>query len=103
VLCLLANEDVISIQGEDLGFTDKYEFKVNLVEGARPINVPPYRIPQSQKIVVDQHVQEMLEKDIIEPSNSPWSAPVLLVKKKDGSLRFCIDYRRLSAVTIPDR
>jgi len=101
--CLLENRDVISIKGENLGFTDCYEFKVQLVEGTRPIYVHPYRIPQSQKEIVEQHVQEMLEKDIIEPSNSPWSAPVLLVKKKDGSLRFCVDYRRLNAVTIPDR
>ena len=101
--CLLRNKDVISVRGENLGFTKAYQFEVKLMDGTRPINVPPYRIPQSQQKLVDEHVKDMLEKDVIEPSNSPWSAPVLLVKKKDGTLRFCVDYRRLNAVTIPDR
>ena len=50
-----------------------------------------------------QQVKEILQKDIIEPSNGIWSAPIPLVKKKDGSLRFCVDYRQLNSGTVPDR
>ena len=51
---------------------------------------------------VEKHVKEMLENKVIEPSKSPWASRVVLVKKKDGSSRFCIDYRRLNAITKKD-
>lgn len=69
---------------------------------AKPIKVPPRRVPQKQKQLIEQELDKMLQNDIIEPSTSPWSSPILLVTKKDGSIRFCIDYRRLNAVTIKD-
>lgn len=60
------------------------------------------RIPLHLSHDVDKQVNEMLERDVIEPSNSPWASPVVLVRKQDGSMRFCIDYRRLNEVTIKD-
>ena len=73
---------------------------------ARPIKKKPYRIPHSLKPVVEEHINEMSEKGIIEPSMSPWSSSIVLVRKKtkDGSIkyRFCVDYRALNAVTKPD-
>jgi hypothetical protein len=73
---------------------------------ARAIKKNPYRIPHALKSVVDEHIQEMIAKGIIEPSASPWSSSIVLVQKKtkDGSIkyRFCIDYRALNAVTKPD-
>jgi hypothetical protein len=73
---------------------------------ARPIKKNPYRIPHSLKSVVNDHIDDMLAKGIIEPSASPWSSSIVLVQKKtkDGSIkyRFCIDYRALNAVTKPD-
>lgn len=59
----------------------------------RPIRLPPYRISHAWKGAVKEEIDEMLEEGIIEPSNSDWSFPIVLVKKRDGSLRLCVDYR----------
>ena len=71
-------------------------------ENARPIKIPPRRQSQTQRDIVERELDKMLSQDIIEPSYSPWSSPVLLVTKKDGSIRFCIDYRKLNTVTRKD-
>jgi predicted aspartyl protease len=67
-----------------------------------PIRVPPRRIPSALLPEVNEMINEMLQNNVIQPSNSPWAAPVVLVKKKDGTLRMCVDYRRLNQVTRPD-
>ena len=69
----------------------------------RPIYQSPYRIPLLKRKQVDKEIDDMLEQGIIRPSNSPWASPVHLVPKKDGSVRFCVDYRRLNSVTKKDR
>ena len=69
---------------------------------ARPIKLPPYRIPHAYRDTVKREIGEMLEQGLIEPSSSEWSAPVVLVKKKDGSMRLCVDYRRLNGVSEAD-
>lgn len=71
-------------------------------EGSQPIRVPHRRLPHHQRENIRTEIEAMLMADVIEPSNSPWSAPVVMVKKKDGSLRFCIDYRKLNQVTKRD-
>lgn len=69
---------------------------------ARPIRQKPYRVaPYERKVIADQ-VKEMLQKGVVQESSSPWAAPVILVKKKDGSWRFCVDYRRLNSITKKD-
>ena len=68
----------------------------------RPIKIPPRRLPIAQKELVERELDKMLQNDVIEPSTSPWSSPLLLVVKKDGSIRFCVDFRRLNAVTRKD-
>ena len=67
-----------------------------------PIRQPMRCLPKALKATVQTEVQHMLENDIIRPSASPWSSPVVMVHKKDGSWRFCIDYRKLNAATHQD-
>lgn len=69
---------------------------------SKPISHPPRRYSRAECEIISKEVGEMLEAGVIEPSNGPWSSPVVLVKKKDGSIRFCVDYRKLNECTIKD-
>ena len=73
-----------------------------LEPNSAPVKVRSYRYPFSQKTEIEKLVANMLDEGLIQPSTSPFSAPVLLVKKKDGTWRFCVDYRALNAITIKD-
>jgi hypothetical protein len=67
-----------------------------------PINVPKYRTSHKERPIINEHIKEMLKNRVIEPSKSPWAFPIVLVPKKDGSIRFCVDYRRLNQITVKD-
>jgi hypothetical protein len=79
------------------------EFTIELDPGTAPISRAPYRMAPSELMELKIQLQELLEKGFIRPSVSPWGAPVLFVKKKDGSLRLCIDYRQLNRVTVRNK
>ncbi|GKD53695.1 transposon ty3-G gag-pol polyprotein [Tanacetum coccineum] len=76
---------------------------IPLLPGARPVSTRPYRQPYLQKAEIEKQVRELLQQGLIRPSHSPFSSPVLLVKKSDGTWRFCIDYRSLNDVTVKDK
>jgi len=76
---------------------------IPLLPGAQPVNVRPYRYSPAQKIEIENQVREMLQHGIIRVSSSPFASPVLLVKKKDGTWRFCVYYRHLNAITVKNK
>ena len=76
------------------------EFTIDLIPGTEPISIPPYRMAPAELRELKAQLEELLSKGFIRPSISPWGALVLFVKKKDGSLWLCIDYRQLNRVTI---
>ncbi|KAL0551702.1 hypothetical protein IC582_010791 [Cucumis melo] len=79
------------------------EFAIELEPGTVPISRVPYRMAPAELKELKVQLQELLDKGFIRPSVSPWGAPVLFVKKKDGSMRLCIDYRELNKVTVKNR
>ncbi|GKC61605.1 putative reverse transcriptase domain-containing protein [Tanacetum coccineum] len=79
------------------------EFQIELVPGAAPVARAPYRLAPSGMEELSTQLQELSDKGFIRPSSSPWGAPVLFVKKKDGSFRMCIDYRELNKLTVKNR
>jgi hypothetical protein len=79
------------------------EFVIELQPGTAPISKRPYRMPPKELAELKTQLQELLDKGYIRPSCSPWGCPALFVKKKDGSLRMCVDYRPLNAVTIKNK
>ena len=85
-------QDVFSKNDEDIGCTDYIEHSIDTGD-AKPIKVPPRRLGQEQRKAADELISGLLRRKLIEPSNSAWAAPIVMVKKKDGSFRLCLDYR----------
>lgn len=94
--------DKIAVMGTSLGLCNMADHEIELLPGTKPIKQRYYPVSPSKQKVIDEEVSSMLEQGIIEPSRSAWSSPVCLVRKKDGSYRFCIDFRQLNAVTKKD-
>ena len=99
---LNVHKSVFSIDETDIGLAGVTEHKIVLSDDT-PIYQRPRRFPQPVNEEIERQCLELTEADIIEPSMSPWSSPVVPVRKKDGSLRLCVDYRKLNAVTVPDK
>ncbi|GJY69390.1 putative reverse transcriptase domain-containing protein [Tanacetum coccineum] len=86
-----------------LPLTRQVEFQIDLVPGATPVARAPYRLAPSEMKELSKQLKELSDKGFIRPSSSPWGAPVLFVKRKDGLFRMCIDYRELNKLTVKNR
>ena len=93
--------DIFANSNNDLGKLKTVKHEIRIQEHP-PIKQRPYRIPYSLKNTMSKQIKEMLESGVIVPSKSPWTSPVVLVKKKNGEMRFCIDYRKLNTITVKD-
>ena len=98
---IAANQGLFVGPDGKLGRTDLVKHGIDTGD-ARPIKQGPRSLPISQQMIAEEEVDKMLKQGVIEPSDSPWAAPVVLVTKKDGSTRFCVDYRRLNDLTRKD-
>ena len=103
VLTSLLSEysDMFATPGGPLGRTDLIRHKIDTGD-AMPVRLPPRRLPPAQREIANQEIDKMLEQGVVEPSDSPWAAPIVLVRKKDGTTRFCVDYRKLNNVRRKD-
>lgn len=84
-----------------LGRTTKVNHTID-TGNHKPVELPPRRRPITQREIAEKEIKTMLDQDVIEQSCSPWPSPIVLVKKKDGSTRFCVDYRKLNTLTVKD-
>ena len=98
---LLQYADIFAYADSDLGRTSQLNHEIHTGE-ADPIRQPVRRVPPHRRQEIQQLLKEMKEKDVIQQSSSPWASPIVLVRKKDGSTRFCVDYRKLNEVTRKD-
>lgn len=90
--CLLASyRDIFDLDNQPLGQTSVVKHQIH-TGNASPIHRRPYRVSPTERQVIQKEVDKMLARDIIEPSCCPWASPVVLVRKKDDSRRFCVDY-----------
>lgn len=98
---LITYQDIFMVPDGKLGRTGLVKYTINTGD-ARPIKLPPRRLSAKQKEIVDNEIDKMLDDNIIEPSSGPCACPILLVKMKDGSICFCIDYRKSNVVVKKD-
>ncbi|UYV70043.1 K02A2.6-like, partial [Cordylochernes scorpioides] len=99
--CLEKYSEVIDFERKSFSTTSNVKHKIDTSD-SRPIKQRPYRVSPVERRAIQTEVVKMIKMGIVQPSESPWSFPVVLVKKKDGSWRFCIDYRKLNKVTKKD-
>ena len=95
---LISYADIFALDSSELGTTQLVTHSINTGQHL-PIKQQVRRTPFALRKKVDELVEEMLDQDVVEPSESPWASPIVLVQKKDGGVRFCVDYRKLNQIT----
>ena len=98
---VLEYAQLFALNPSELGFTDVVQHTIDTGD-SRPLRQLPRRIPFALRGKVEEMVEDMLERGVIQHSKSPWASPIVLVAKKDGTTRFCVDYCQLNAVTKMD-
>ena len=98
---LRKHADLFAKEDEDLGYTETVKHKIRTVDD-EPVCQPYRRIPPNQYQEVREHIKKLLDRNIIRESYSPFASPIVLVRKKNGSLRLCVDYRKLNEKTVKD-
>jgi len=100
-------QDLFHFEGEPLSFTTAIQHEIKIPEGTAPVNIRPYRLPYAHRQVIVEQMEKLEEDNIIQPSESPWNAPLVVVPKKPDAngkpqFRVCVDFRRLNQLTIGD-
>ena len=98
---LLEHHEAFALSETEQGRTDLVQFKIDTGD-AIPKKQPVRRVPFAVRNEVQHQLKLMEEMGVVQPSISPWASPIVLVRKKDGTLRFCVDYRALNSVTKKD-
>ncbi len=98
---LIKYSDTFSKNEWDLGLTDLAEHPINTADAA-PVKQRPRRVPLAYAEEEKKAIEDLLKKGVIQQSTSPWASPIVLVKKKSGAIRPCVDYRRVNALVKPD-
>ena len=98
---LAESTDVFALDDSELGCTGLVQHSIDTGDH-HPVKQPPYRTPVVYREKIEQMVSDMQKQGVVKPSHSPWASPIVLVPKKDGSLRFCVDFRRLNSLTRKD-
>jgi hypothetical protein len=100
---LVAQHHLLFQEPKELPPSRSFDHSIPLIEGVKTVNIKPYRYSPAQKDEIERQLREMLENGKIQPSSNPFASPVLLVKKKDGSWRFCVDYRQLNNMIVKNK
>jgi hypothetical protein len=76
--------------------------RIAVIPGSKPVHYQPYRAGSRARVAEKQEIDRMVQQNVIEPATCEWASPIVLVSKLDGSIRFCVDYRKFNLITIPD-